>query len=97
MKLTWKNACIDMYDNQTGRDPVDRGGGSMIWFFVGGLVVAVVVVGYFVMNDGIIAKPSAPSGGNVSIAFETALGPAADAAPVAAPTDGAPEPAAPVD
>lgn len=69
----------------------------MIWFFVGGLVVAVVVVGYFVMNDAIIATPSAPSGGNVSIDFETTLGPAADAAPVAVPTDGAPEPAAPVD
>lgn len=69
------------------------GGGSMIWFLVGELAVAVVVIGYFVMGDGLPATSSAPAGGNVSVDIETAPAPAADASPEAAPTQEAPEPA----
>lgn len=82
-------------------DP-SRGGASMLWFLVGGLVVAVAAVGYFVLGDGILkTNSSAPSGGNVSVNVESAPAPAAEAtsepAPQAAPAEAAPEPAPPVE
>lgn len=78
------------------------GGGSMLWFLIGGLVVAVVVVGYFVMGNSMpTASTAAPSGGNVSVNVETAPAPEAEATPEptpeAAPTEVSPEPALPVE
>lgn len=78
------------------------GGGSMLWFLVGGLVVAVLVVGYFVLGNGMpTINSSAPAGGNVSVNVETAPAPAAETAPEptpeSAPTEVVPEPALPED
>lgn len=62
------------------------GGGAMLWFLVGGLVVAVVVAGYFLMGNGMpTATTSEPSGGNVSVNVETAPAPEAEATPEATP------------
>lgn len=82
--------------NQT--ESPSSGGNSMLWFLVGGLIVAVVVAGYFVMGNGMpTTSTSAPSGGNVSVNVETAPMPVPEAtsetAPEAAPTDVEPEPA----
>ena len=77
-------------------EPPSSGSGSMLWFIVGGLVVAIVDVGYFLMGDTPAAdSAAAPAGGDVSVNVDTA--PAADPAPAeAAPADPAPE-AAPVE
>ncbi|MFN3661896.1 hypothetical protein [Yoonia sp.] len=78
--------------NRTEAAP--SGSGSMIWFIVGGLLVAVIVVAYFVMGDGMpTTNASAPTGGDVSVNVETAPAPAAEATPEAAPAETAPEPA----
>ena len=55
----------------------------MIWFIMGGLVVAVIVVAYFMMGDGVPAMDAAA--------------PADEAAPDAAPAETTPEPAAPAE
>lgn len=78
------------------------GGGSMLWFLIGGLVVAVVVVGYFVMGEGMSkTTSSAPSDGNLSVNVETTLAPVAEATPEptqeSASTEVTPEPALPVE
>ncbi|MBQ2262797.1 MAG: hypothetical protein II336_15675 [Loktanella sp.] len=73
--------------NHTEAKPT--GAGSMIWFLVGGLVVAIVVVGYFVMGDGMPSSASpTPAGGDVSVNIETSPTPAAEApATETAPND----------
>lgn len=83
-------------------EKASSGGGATLWFLIGALVVAVVVVGYFVMGEGIPeTTSSAPSGGNVSVNVETTPAPAAEATPEptpeAAPTEVTPEPALPIE
>lgn len=63
-------------------DTAPSGGNSMLWFIVGGLVVAALVVGYFIMGDGAPStETSAPAGGDVSVNIESAPAPAEEAAP----------------
>ena len=67
----------------------------MMWFIIGGLLVAVVVVAYFVLGNGMPApNSSSPAGGDVSVNVDTGVAPAAETAPDAAPaepsTDAAP-------
>ena len=73
------------------RTTAPTSGSGMLWFIVGGLVVAIVVVGYFVMGQGLPSSgAAAPAAGDVSVTIDSA--PAADAP---AASDAAPE-AAPV-
>lgn len=61
------------------------GSGATLWFLLGGVVIAIAVIAYFVLGDGMQTSTSpAPTGGDVSINVDTA--PAADPAPTAAPT-----------
>lgn len=74
------------------------GGNGMMWFLLGGVVVVVAIIAYFVLGNGDLPATSAsqPTDGNVSINVDTSDTPPADAAPAeAAPADPAPEETAP--
>lgn len=80
-------------------DPKPASGNGMMWFLMGGVIVVVAIVGYFVLGDGGVttSTPSQPSGGNVSVNVETNDAPATEAAPAdPAPAEPAPAELAPV-
>lgn len=56
--------------NRTEEKP--SGSGAMLWFLLGGVIVVIAVIAYFVFNDGMmISRSSEPTDGNVSINVET--------------------------
>ncbi|MBQ0749200.1 MAG: hypothetical protein KBT70_03280 [Roseovarius sp.] len=69
------------------------GSGATLWFLLGGIVVVVAVIAYFMFGEGVpTPQSSAPTSGNVSVTVETDKDP--DSA--AAPTEAAPAETAPV-
>ncbi len=86
--------------NQT--EPKSAGGGAMLWFLMGGVVVVLAIVAYFVLGDGtMMSGSSEPTGGNVSVNVETNESPAAQSEPAPiteeAPAEAAPEQQTPQD
>jgi hypothetical protein len=81
--------------NRTEAKP--SGGNGTMWFLMGGLVVVVAIIGYFVMGDGGLptSDASQSAGGNVSINVETNDAPATpaptEAAPAPVPTETVPQ------
>ncbi len=74
--------------NRTEPKPAE--GNSMLWFLMGGVVVVLAIVAYFVLGDGTMTSGSSkPTGGNVSVNVETNEAPAAEAKPAPA-TESAP-------
>lgn len=83
--------------NHTDAKPA--GGNGVMWFMLGGIVIAVAVVAYFVLGNGVLTTSgsSAPAGGNVSVNVESTATPPAEEAPApeAAPAEPAPTETAP--
>jgi|SRR5680860_1516669 len=85
--------------NQT--EPRATGGGPTLWFLLGGVVVVLAIVAYFVLGNGRMTSGSSePTGGNVSVDVETNEAPAAESEPAPATkpapsTEEAPAEAAP--
>ncbi len=84
--------------NRTVSQP--SGGNGTMWFLMGGVIVLVAIIAYFVMGDGTLPTTSAsePAGGNVSINVDTndAVAPPAETAPAeTAPAETAPVEAEP--
>lgn len=86
--------------------PKPAAGNGVMWFMLGGIVIAVAVVAYFVMGNGVMTTSgsSAPAGGNVSVNVETTAAPAPEDAPATesapagtSPTETAPAEAAPAE
>ncbi|WP_104017145.1 hypothetical protein [Roseovarius nitratireducens] len=56
--------------NRTEAKP--SGNGGMLWFLLGGVIVVVAIIAYFVLGDGMmISRSSEPTDGNVSVNVET--------------------------
>ncbi len=85
--------------NRTETKPT--GGGATLWFLLGGVVVVLAIVAYFVLGDATMTSGSSePTGGNVSVNVETNEAPAAESEPAPATepapsTEEAPAEAAP--
>lgn len=82
--------------NQT--TPRRSGSNGTMWFLMGGVVVLIAVVAYFVMGEGTLTSSSGsqPTGGNVSINVDTNNPPASETAPAeTAPAETAPAETAP--
>jgi hypothetical protein len=78
--------------NRTQTKP--SGGGGVMWFLMGGIVVVVAIVGYLVIGaDGFkTTSTSEPEGGNVSINVDTNDAPAEPAVEAAPTVDTTPAP-----
>ncbi len=78
--------------NQT--EPKSTGNGVM-WFLMGGVVVVIAIIGYFMLGDGNITGMGASQsdGGNVSINVDTNDAPAETAPAETSPAETAPPPA----
>jgi hypothetical protein len=84
--------------NQTEAKPT--GGNGVMWFLLGGVVVVVAIIAYFLLGNGAMPTlgSSEPTGGNVSINVESTGTPANEADPAeAAPAETAPEDAPPAE
>lgn len=78
--------------NRTETQP--SGGNGTMWFLMGGVVVVIAIIAYFVLGTGDLPSgdAAAPAGGNLSINVDT------NEAPAAAPEAAAPAaPAAPAE
>ncbi|WP_296764987.1 hypothetical protein [Sediminimonas sp.] len=72
--------------NRTEAKP--SGGGSVLWFSLGAIVVVVAIIAYFVFGDGMWgSRTSGSSGGNLSINVETNDAPASESEPAPATGD----------
>lgn len=87
------------YTTVNRTEPKQAEGSAMLWFLMGGVVVVLAIVAYFVLGDGtMMSGTSKPTGGNVSVNVESNGAPATEAAPAtepAATTEPAPADAAP--
>ena len=73
--------------------PQPSGGNGTMWFLLGGVVVVVAIIAYFVLGNGTVSSVTTaePAGGNVSVNVDTSDAPAADVAPAeTAPAETAP-------
>jgi hypothetical protein len=93
---------VNVDNRGTPRDP--RGSNNTLYFIVGALVIAVLIIGWFWMGgeepddvDSVTVEESAtpPAAGDTNVTVETPAAPAAEPAPAAPATE--PAPAAPAE
>lgn len=84
--------------NHTEAKPT--GGNGVMWFLLGGVVVVVAIIAYFLLGNDAMPElgSSEPTGGKVSVNVESTGTPATEADPAeAAPAETAPADAPPED